>query len=95
MDRRQLMIRENCWIFPKEIPLEDVPVYSTKFDRIDKPVNLQFDLTQTEWIHSSFIGFLIYVKHSILSHGGKLHITPSPSIKRILHLMNLNEYLLH
>lgn len=89
------MIQENCWTFPKEIPLEEVPAYSTKFDKSDKPLNLRFDLTQTEWIHSSFIGFLIYAKHSISAQGGKLYIVPSPSVRRILHLMNLNEYLLH
>jgi len=95
MDRRKLMIQENCWTFPKEIPLEEVPQYSSRFEKIEKPASLQFDLSQTEWIHSSFIGFLIYAKHSISSHGGKLYIIPSPSVQRILHLMNLNDYLLH
>ena len=67
------MIQENCWTFPKEIPLEEVPAYSTRFEKIDKPVNLQFDLTQTEWIHSSFVGFLIYAKHSYPSNKPHLY----------------------
>lgn len=95
MDRRKLMIQENCWTFPKEIPLEEVPEYSSRFEKIEKPQCLQFDLSQTEWIHSSFIGFLIYAKHSLSSKGGTLNIVPSASVQRILHLMNLNDYLLH
>jgi len=89
------MILENCWKFPKEISLEEVPQYSKRFEKIEKPNFLQFDLTQTEWIHSSFIGFLIYAKHSLASKGGRLYIIPSPSVQRIFHLMNLNDYLLH
>ena len=95
MDRSKLMVQDNYWTFPKEIPLEEVPEYTSRFEKIDKPNNLMFDLSQTEWIHSSFIGFLIYAKHCLSAKGGKLYIIPSPSVQRILHLMNLNDYLLH
>jgi hypothetical protein len=63
--------------FPKEIPLEEVPRYSSIFEKINEPKTIQFDLTKTEWIHSSFIGFLIHAKHLTASRGGKLYIIPS------------------
>jgi anti-anti-sigma regulatory factor len=95
MERRKSMTTQNYWAFPKEIPLEEVPRYSSIFEKITEPKTIQFDLTKTEWIHSSFIGFLIYAKHLTTSKGGKLYIIPSPAVQHILDLMNLREYLLH
>ena len=95
MEGNKQITKELYWAFPKEIPLEEVPEYSRKFEKINELSILQFDLSQTESIHSSFIGFLIYAKHILSSKGGKLYIIPSPAVAHILHLMNLKDYLLH
>lgn len=95
MERGKPITSESYWAFPKEIPLEEVPEYSRKLEKINELSILQFDLSQTESIHSSFIGFLIYAKHNISAKGGKLYIIPSPAVNHILHLMNLKDYLLH
>ena len=34
------MILENCWKFPKEISLEEVPQYSKRFEKIEDTLEI-------------------------------------------------------
>ena len=67
------MTTQNYWAFPKEIPLEEVPRYSSIFEKITEPKTIQFDLTKTEWIHSSFIDFNLCKTSYYIQRGQALY----------------------
>lgn len=56
---------------------------------------LVLDLSATEVIHSSFIGFLIHAKEEIETAGGRLILKTSPALKKTLKRFNLSGYFAH
>jgi anti-anti-sigma regulatory factor len=56
---------------------------------------LVLDLSATEVIHSSFIGFLIHAKEEIETAGGRLILKTSPALKKTLKRLNLAGYFAH
>ncbi len=86
------MIDEKTWIFPKNIEFHVVPQYLKTIEKSTTQDMLVFDLNNTENIHSSFIGFLIYVKKKLEIHGGQLVLKVSPSLQKTFDMLHINSY---
>lgn len=82
----------NTWKFPENIGFDQVNDYLRIFEKLDCNETITFDLTETENIHSSFIGFLIHARRRIDKESGKLMLLVSPSIEKIFTMLNLNDY---
>jgi anti-anti-sigma regulatory factor len=84
----------NIWTFPKSIEYSEVPQYLRRLDGQTNDRALVLDLSDTEDMHSAFIGFLIVAKERIEKTGFKLVLYIPPSIERILKMLNIFEYFL-
>ena len=82
----------STWKFPEEIDFCSVPQYIKRLEREKQISNLIFDLTNTKKVHSSFIGFLIFVKNKVEEQGGNLTLKTSQSFRKTLMMMNVSEY---
>lgn len=80
------------WLFPESIKFESVADYMQHFEQVDTSAHITFDLSDTTTIHSSFIGFLIHVKHMTQQNGGKLSLVLSFTAERILIMLNILDY---
>jgi anti-anti-sigma regulatory factor len=89
---KNMELKENPWIFPENIEFEEVTNYLKKFDKMSHNLPITFDLSETENIHSSFIGFLIHAKRKIDNEKGKLVLIISPSLEKIFTMLNMNNY---
>ncbi|MBN1532691.1 MAG: hypothetical protein JXA20_08520 [Spirochaetes bacterium] len=78
--------------FPKQIGFLDVADFMEKFNQIDPGLPVVFDLTETQDIHSSFLGFLLHAKNTIARKNGSLVLLLSYTIEKILFMVNLAEY---
>ena len=87
-----ITVENNRWTFPEEIRFESVSQYSQFFEQLENRKNLVFDLSHTEGIHSSFIGFLIYAKHTLQKEGTSLTLLLSSTSERILAMLNILNY---
>ena len=83
---------KNVWEFPRIIGLESSSGYLDKFEDICFDNDIKFDLTKTENVHSSFIGFLINLKQKTDKCGGHLTIYPSESLERLFGILKLHDY---
>lgn len=82
----------STWKFPEEIDFCSVSQYIIRLEKEKQVSNLVFDLTNTKKVHSSFIGFLIFVKNNLEGRGGNLTLNTSPSFQKTLMMMNVFEY---
>lgn len=89
---KQSQQQKNHWIFPENISFEAVANYSQLFEGISSEKIITFDLSETENIHSSFIGFLIHTKHVLTRQGGSLKLIVSFTAERILVMLNILDY---
>ena len=80
------------WEFPERIEIKSLSDYLRKVDNFDKTMTLVMDLRETESVHSSFIGLLIYLNRELTSHGGELVLKISESLKKIFIMMNVFNY---
>jgi hypothetical protein len=83
---------KSTWIFPETINFEQASGHITYFYRKLPLKYAFFDLSATKNIHTSFIGFLINIKHVLEKNGGIFTIHPSPEVKKILTHLNLMSY---
>ena len=83
---------KNIWTFPTTIEFDEVPNYSKKFEKIPHNNSITFDLSDTESIHSSFIGFLLNAKRELDMEQGQLNLTLSPSLEKFFLMMKLTDY---
>lgn len=82
----------DVWRFPQEIEFWLVPEYLKKMEGSTFKDIIVFDLSETDNVHSSFIGFLIFVKQSTEKQGGKLVLKVSSALKRLFVMLNILEY---
>lgn len=82
----------NCWTFPETITFESVSYYSQRFEDLTERDGITFDLSHTESIHSSFIGFLIHAKHMLNKEGTSLRLILSFTAERIMIMLNILDY---
>ncbi len=93
-DTQIVKVDGNIWKFPKQINFETASSYTQKFINLQFEESVIFDLSETENVHSSFIGFLIDLKQRIDRNGGILTIHPSPSLEKLLNVINLYDFFL-
>ncbi len=77
--------------FPRDISFEEVPEYMERFDKTAQS-HVIFDLTMTESLHSSFLGFMIHAHQSTQKRGGNLVLLLSDTAEKLLLMMNLLDY---
>lgn len=82
----------KIWKFPKNIGYENVPGYISILTRRHFQNELVLDLSSTEILHSSFIGFLIHAKQVIEKNNGKLVIIMSKRSEHIFHMLNIYNF---
>ena len=87
-------VDDKTWKFPESIKYETAATYNDMFSEIKSHEIILFDLSGTQVIHSSFIGFLIDLKQRLESEGGELRIEPSPAFERLLSILDLNNFFL-
>ncbi len=83
----------NNWSFPSQINFEMVTRYLKRFENTRCDQKITFDLTNTDYIHSSFVGFLIHVKLKTEKEGGIFKLMISPELEKIFVSMNLDKFL--
>lgn len=84
-------MRRINWIFNKRIEFGGASDLYPKLKRM-KGCKIIIDLTETQYIHSSFIGFLIYLKTQLDNLRIILNLQISEKTKKILKNKNLLEY---
>ncbi|HOO71482.1 MAG TPA: hypothetical protein PK926_06950 [Spirochaetota bacterium] len=83
-------MRSSLWKFPVHIDFEITTNYLYQLRSIDYSKTITFDLSETEIVHSSFIGFMIDLKEKILRSGGIFEVRLSPQL--IKHFSRMNIY---
>ena len=89
---KRIESENNRWVFPENISFESVAEYNQLFQSLQNPDDLVFDLSQTENMHSSYIGFLIHTKHTLNRSGASLRLILSFTAEKILTMLNVLEY---
>lgn len=83
---------QKIWKFPENIRYENVPGYLSILYRRRFQNELVLDLSETDILHSSFIGFLIHAKQVLEKDNGKLTILLSKRSERIFHMLNIYNF---
>jgi len=89
------MAETKIWKFPENIRYENVPGYLAIFNNSLFHNEMVLDLSKTDILHSSFVGFLIHAKQLIEKNNGKLTIVLSKRSERIFHMLNIYDYFRH
>lgn len=89
---RNIMEDNKAWVFPPHINLDEIPDYLEKLKQLDMTGIVHFDMSTTVSIHSSFIGFLIHAKHTVHGQGGRLILSVSTTVEKILTRLNIFDY---
>jgi hypothetical protein len=82
----------SVWKFPPVIDYYHVSGYLIEFDRVPGSGVIVFDLKKTEYIHASFIGFMIICKEKIEKSGGRLILEMSSYFQKRISLLGMGEY---
>lgn len=86
------MEKAPVWKFPPVIDISHVSLYMSVFNRLVHSERIVFDMKDTEEIHSSFIGFLVFCKERLGNGGGELVIEPSSYLEQTLTFLGMGEY---
>ncbi len=84
---------KKVWIFPENISYESVPGYLSSFNEQSEYNEIIFDLSATERIHTSFVGFLLHTKQAACKKNREIKLILSPGARNILHMLNLYDFL--
>ncbi len=87
-----MALQTITWKFPSIITLEEVADYAKKFDRMPHFRFYTFDLSHTNQVHSSYIGFLIDVKQKLDRVNGRLSIETSSSLEKIFEVLEVGKF---
>ncbi len=88
-------IYPNQWKFPHRVDFETTSTYINKMDGLDRADQLTFDLSDTEIVHSSFIGFLIDTKRKCRNNDREFNLLISPYLEKIFRSLEIYDYLLY
>ncbi len=83
----------NIWKFPAEVGIEATHHCLAKLKAFTHNGTITLDLSRTENIHSSFIGFLIHARQVIKKKGGNLVLTISPTLEKIFNMLKISDFL--
>lgn len=84
--------RTFLWTFPRSITFESTSSYSNRFADVDLKGHFVFDLSNTDEVHSSFIGFLLDMKRNIEGQGGTFRLQLSTSLDYLFYQLNLQDH---
>lgn len=82
---------KSYWKFSDRVEFGEASKLYPKLKRM-RSIELVIDLTETEYIHSSFIGFLIHAKNQLEKAGQTLIVQLSSEIENILRNKNILDY---
>ena len=82
----------GSWVFPEKIEINDIHLYAEQLSRVDFGNNLNFDLSNTMEVHSSFVGFLILAKKEAERKGSSLKIDLSADMSKLFSLLRIKDY---
>lgn len=88
-------VQPQVWKFPHHIDFEKTTGYIYRIRNIDFSKTMVFDLSETEVVHSSFIGFMIDVQTRLEHNGGTMEVKFSPSMERQFAQMELYKHFQH
>lgn len=80
------------YTFPEVISFESASGYLNRLNNIDFSADLFFDLSHTREIHSSFVGFLLDLKHNTETGGGSFRLKLSPALDHLFFQLDLHEH---
>lgn len=89
------MDAESILQFPRNINFEYVPGYINFLGNMTDSKNICFDLSGTELLHASFIGFLLHAKNVIEKNNKNLTIKLSGNIEHTLRITGVYEHFSH
>ncbi|NLV68583.1 MAG: hypothetical protein GXY14_13010 [Spirochaetes bacterium] len=75
--------------FPRHISFDKVPGYTELLKTDTLPGEVHFDLSMTELIHSSFIGFLIDAKNIAEKNDRRFTLSVSGSLEKTLKMLGI------
>ncbi len=85
-------VDDNRWKFPVTIQFETAASYHDFFNDIKYDETVIFDMKETDALSSSFIGFLLDIKHRVEKNGGKLQIISSEPVDKLFKVLKLFDY---
>jgi hypothetical protein len=75
--------------FPRHISFELVPRYIEMLKTENIPHDVHFDLSMTELIHSSFIGFMLDAKNVAEKNDKRLTLRVSETVEKTLKMLGI------
>jgi anti-anti-sigma regulatory factor len=88
-----IKISGNTIILPRETQIDDIQVLYDLYHRLENLDDITVDLSRTDVIHTSVIGFLIFLKNDLSKRGKGLLIISSKKVKKIFDMLKIEEYL--
>ncbi len=85
-------ITDNVWKFSKDVDFTMAHLCLSKFKSMSHNRTFTIDLSGTEHVHSSFIGFLIHASQILKNEGGELAISISPNLGKIFLMLKILDY---
>ena len=85
-------ITDNVWKFPENVDFSMAHICLSKLKSIPRRQTITIDLSNTEDIHSSFIGFLIHASQILKNDGGQLILSISPTLEKIFSMLKIIDY---
>ena len=84
--------KEDIWVFPPNVDFEMTASYTKRYREQRNKSLYFFDLSDTISLHSSFVGFLISIKHDLEKTDGHLLLNTSPEVDELFTRMKIFEY---
>jgi hypothetical protein len=79
---------------PKKINIRTLSTISNKIETIKHCKNIEFDMSNTTYVHVSFIGYLLNLKNKIDKQEKKLILNFSKELKILLKSLNVLDFFL-
>lgn len=84
--------KTSCYIFEKNISVETIAKLSFQLDEMLELDFIEVDLSSTTEVHSSFIGFLIYLKTEKDKRGQEMSLILSDQLRIIFSRLKLEKF---
>ena len=85
-------ITNNVWKFPENVDFSMAHLCLSRLNSIPHDQTITIDLSGTDQVHSSFIGFLIHASQQLKQEGGDLVLSISPTLKKIFLMLKILDY---
>ncbi|MCU0821319.1 MAG: STAS domain-containing protein [Spirochaetes bacterium] len=85
-------ITQNVWKFSENVDFAMAHICLSRFKSISHNQTITIDLSGTEHVHSSFIGFLIHASQTLKKEGGDMVLSISPTLEKIFLMLKILNY---